>query len=93
MGQDRGSDVLDRLGLQKGGYILLSAHREENIDDEGELAALFGAVNALARDTTCPILYSMHPRSRKRIEERGFELHPLVRAHEPMSFTTTTTCR
>ena len=82
-----GSDVLDRLDLQKGGYLLLSAHREENIDDEGNFKALMEAVNALARRYELPVLYSMHPRSRKRIEERGFSFHPLVRAHKPLSFT------
>ena len=82
-----GSDVLDRLDLRKGGYILLSAHREENIDDEGNFKALMEAVNALARRYELPVLYSMHPRSRKRIEERGFSFHPLVRAHKPLSFT------
>ncbi|OUO95825.1 UDP-N-acetylglucosamine 2-epimerase (non-hydrolyzing) [Gordonibacter sp. An232A] len=82
-----GSDVLDRLDLRKGGYLLLSAHREENIDDEGNFKALMEAVNALARRYGLPVLYSMHPRSRKRIEERGFSFHPLVRAHKPLSFT------
>ena len=82
-----GSDVLDRLDLQKGGYLLLSAHCEENIDDEGNFKALMEAVNALARRYELPVLYSMHPRSRKRIEERGFSFHPLVRAHKPLSFT------
>lgn len=82
-----GSDVLDRLDLQKGGYLLLSAHREENIDDESNFKALMEAVNALARRYELPVLYSMHPRSRKRIEERGFSFHPLVRAHKPLSFT------
>lgn len=82
-----GSDVLDRLDLRKGGYLLLSAHREENIDDEGNFKALMEAVNALARRYELPVLYSMHPRSRKRIEERGFSFHPLVRAHKPLSFT------
>lgn len=82
-----GSDVLDRLDLQKGGYLLLSAHREENIDDEGNFKALMEAVNALACRYELPVLYSMHPRSRKRIEERGFSFHPLVRAHKPLSFT------
>ena len=82
-----GSDVLDRLDLQKGGYLLLSAHREENIDDEGNFKALMEAVNALACRYELPVLYSMHPRSRKRIEERGFSFHPLVCAHKPLSFT------
>ena len=86
-GRIEGSDALDRLGLESGGYFLLSAHREENVDDERSFAVLFGAVNALAEGYGLPILYSMHPRSKKRIEEHGFELHPLVRPHAPLSFT------
>ena len=80
------SDVLDREGLEPGGYFLLSAHREENIDTEANFRSLFGAVNALAEQYGKPILYSCHPRSRKRLEATGFELHPLVRMHEPMGF-------
>lgn len=80
------SDVLDRLGLEKNGYILLSAHREENIDDECNFAEMVGAVNALAEEHGRPVLYSMHPRSRRFIEERGVEFHPLVRAHKPFGF-------
>ena len=80
------SDVLRREGLEERGYFLLSAHREENIDTEANFASLFNAINALAEEYGKPILYSCHPRSRKRLEETGFELHPLVRTHEPMGF-------
>ena len=80
------SDVLEREGLEPGGYFLLSAHREENIDTEANFRSLFGAVNALAEEYGKPILYSCHPRSRKRLEATGFRLHPLVRTHEPMGF-------
>ena len=80
------SDVLEREGLEPKGYFLLSAHREENVDDGRSLRSLFGAVNALAEEHGKPILYSCHPRSRKRLEEAGLELHPLVRTHEPMGF-------
>lgn len=80
------SDVLDRERLESGGYFLLSAHREENIDTEANFASLFGAINALAEEYGRPILYSCHPRSRKRLEASGFQLHPLVRTHEPMGF-------
>lgn len=80
------SGILDELGLEPGGYFLLSAHREENIDTEANFRSLFGAINALAEEYDKPILYSCHPRSRKRLEASGFELHPLVRMHEPMGF-------
>ena len=80
------SDILDREGLESGGYFLLSAHREENIDTERNFESLFSAINALAEEYGKPILYSCHPRSRKRLEASGFELHPLVRTHEPMGF-------
>lgn len=80
------SDVLEREDLEPGGYFLLSAHREENIDDETSFKSLFSAVNALAEEYGRPVLYSCHPRSRKRLEASGFELHPLVRMHEPMGF-------
>lgn len=80
------SGVLDREGLDAGGYFLLSAHREENVDDERCLRTLFSAINALAERYDKPILYSCHPRSRKRLEEAGLRLHPLVRMHEPMGF-------
>lgn len=82
-----GSDVLDRLGLQPRGYILLSAHREENIDDERNFDDLMSSVNALAEKYQKPILYSMHPRSKKYIEQRGFVFDSLVRMHKPLSFT------
>lgn len=81
------SQALDELGLEPGGYILLSAHREENIDDERNFFALMNAVNAMARKYQKPVLYSMHPRSRRLIEQRHFEFDPLVRTHRPMSFT------
>lgn len=80
------SDVHDRLGLEPGGYILLSAHREENIDTRANFESLFNAINKLAEIYQMPILYSCHPRSRKRLESTGFKLHPLVRMHEPMGF-------
>ena len=80
------SDIHARLGLEPRGYMLLSAHREENIDTEANYLSLFGAINRLAEEYQMPIQYSCHPRSRKRLEETGFELHPLVRMHEPMGF-------
>lgn len=80
------SDVLEREGLEQGGYFLLSAHREENIDTEANFLSLFGAINALAEEYGKPILFSCHPRSRRRLEETGFSLHPFVRTHEPMGF-------
>lgn len=80
------SDIHERLGLEKGRYILLSAHREENIDTEANFESLFSAVNAMAGRYGVPVLYSCHPRSRKRLEESGFELHSLVRTHEPLGF-------
>ena len=80
------SDVLEREGLEPGGYFLLSAHREENIDEEASFRSLFSAVNALAEEYAKPVLYSCHPRSRKKLESTGFALHPLVRTHEPMGF-------
>ena len=82
----KGSDVLERLGLEAGKYILLSAHREENIDTEKNFLSLFSAVNALAEEYGMPILYSCHPRSRKRLEQSGFALNPLVKCHEPLGF-------
>lgn len=82
----KASDVLHRLGLQANGYILLSAHREENIDTEKNFLSLMGAVNAMAETYGLPILYSCHPRARKFIESRGFVFHPLVRQHEPLGF-------
>ena len=80
------SDILSRLGLKKKGYILLSAHREENIDTEKNFRSLFNAINAIAAKYDLPILYSCHPRSRKRLEESGFELDKRVVRHEPLGF-------
>ena len=80
------SDVHKRLGLEKGRYILLSAHREENIDTEKNFLSLFTAINALAEKYDMPVLYSCHPRSRKRLEQSGFSLDPRVRVHEPLGF-------
>lgn len=80
------SDVLDRLGLEPNKYILLSAHREENIDTDNNFESLFNAINALAEKYDMPILYSCHPRSRKKLEASGFELDPRVRVNEPLGF-------
>lgn len=80
------SRALERLGLDSGCYILLSAHREENIDNERNFEQLVGAINALAETYGKPVLYSVHPRSRKFIESRGTKFHPLVRAHKPFGF-------
>ena len=80
------SDIHARLGLEKGKYILLSAHREENIDTEKNFTSLFTAVNAMAEKYDLPILYSCHPRSRKRLDESGFQLDKRVIQHEPMGF-------
>lgn len=80
------SDVHARLGLEKGKYILLSAHREENIDTEKNFLSLFNAINAMAQKYDIPILYSCHPRSRKRLEASGFKLDPRVIQHEPLGF-------
>ena len=80
------SDIHERLGLTKGKYILLSAHREENIDTEANFNSLFNAINALAEKYDMPILYSCHPRSRKKLEESGFVLDPRVIRHEPLGF-------
>ena len=84
--QIEASDIHARLGLEKGKYILLSAHREENIDTEQNFLSLFGAINALAEKYDMPILYSCHPRSRKRLEQSGFELDKRVIRHEPLGF-------
>jgi len=84
--QIESSDVHARLGLEKGKYILLSAHREENIDTEKNFMSLFTAVNALAEKYNMPILYSCHPRSRKRLESSGFKLDSRVIRHEPLGF-------
>lgn len=80
------SDVHARLGLEKGKYILLSAHREENIDTEKNFKSLFNAINAMAEKYDMPILYSCHPRSRKRLEQSGFKLDGRVIQHEPLGF-------
>ena len=80
------SDVLDRLGLERGRYILLSAHREENMDTEANFLSLMQAVNAMAETYDLPVLYSCHPRSRKLIAQRGFRLDPRVIQHKPMGF-------
>ena len=80
------SDIHARLGLEKGKYILLSAHREENIDTEKNFTSLFTAVNKMAEKYDMPILYSCHPRSRKRLESSGFKLDKRVIAHEPLGF-------
>ena len=82
----RASDIHRRLGLEKGGYILLSAHREENIDTEKNFVSLFTAINKMAEKYDMPILYSCHPRSRKRLENSGFRLDKRVIAHEPLGF-------
>lgn len=80
------SDIHHRLGLEKGKYILLSAHREENIDTEENFLSLFNAINAIAERYDMPILYSCHPRSRNRIEKSGFQLDKRVIRHEPLGF-------
>ncbi|MBO5060354.1 MAG: UDP-N-acetylglucosamine 2-epimerase (non-hydrolyzing) [Clostridia bacterium] len=84
--QIKSSDVLERLGLEKGKYILLSAHREENIDTEANFFNLMNAVNAMAETYDMPILYSCHPRSKKFIEERGFKFDKRVIQHQPLGF-------
>ena len=80
------SDILTRLGLEKKRYILLSAHREENIDTEKNFLSLFGAINRIAEKYDMPILYSCHPRSKKRLEASGFELDKRVIRHDPLGF-------
>ncbi len=80
------SDILNRLGIEKGKYILLSAHREENIDSEKNFISLFGAINAVADEYNMPILYSCHPRSRKRLGQTSFQLDKRVICHEPLGF-------
>ncbi len=84
--QIKASDVLEGLGLEKGKYILLSAHREENIDSEQNFFSLMNAVNAMAEKYNMPILYSCHPRSKKYIEQRGFEFDKRVIRHQPLGF-------
>ena len=80
------SDIHQRLGLEKGKYILLSAHREENIDTEKNFTSLFSAINAMAEKYDMPILYSCHPRSRNRLAASGFQLDPRVIQHDPLGF-------
>lgn len=80
------SDIHQKLGLEKGKYILLSAHREENIDTEKNFISLFTAINALAEKYNMPILYSCHPRSKNKLEKSGFKLDPRVRVNEPLGF-------
>ncbi len=80
------SDIHSRLGLEKGKYILLSAHREENIDTEKNFLSLFNAINKIAEKYDMPILYSCHPRSKKRLQESGFQLDKRVVQHEPLGF-------
>lgn len=82
----KASEILKKLNLEKGKYILLSAHREENIDTEKNFLSLFNAINAMAEKYNMPILYSCHPRSRKRLEQSGFKLDNRVIAHEPLGF-------
>ncbi len=84
--QIQASDIHSRLGLEKGRYILLSAHREENIDTEKNFTSLFTAINVMAETYDMPILYACHPRSRKRLEQTGFPLDRRVISHEPLGF-------
>ncbi len=84
--QIKASDIHSKLGLEKGKYILLSAHREENIDTEKNFLSLFTAINKIAEKYDMPILYSCHPRSKKRLEESGFKLDKRVIQHEPLGF-------
>ena len=80
------SPVLEELGLEEGKYILVSAHREENIDNEKNFLSLMNALNSIAENYQLPIVYSTHPRSWKKIEERGFEFHPLIKQLKPFGF-------
>ena len=82
----KSSDILEKLHLEKGKYILLSAHREENIDTEKNFLSLFSAINKIAEQYDMPILYSCHPRSKKRLESSGFKLDSRVIQHEPLGF-------
>ena len=84
--QIEASDVLDRLGLEARKYFLLSAHREENIDNEENFLSLMNAINGIAERYQLPVIYSTHPRSRKFIEQRGFQFHPLVRSLKPFGY-------
>lgn len=86
MAEIENSDVLDRLGLEKGKYILVSAHREENIDLEENFLSLMNAINHMAEVYQIPVIYSTHPRSMKFIRQRDFEFHPLVRSLTPFGF-------
>ena len=86
LSQIEASDIHARLGLEKGKYILLSAHREENIDTEKNFTSLFTAINKMAEKYDLPILYSCHPRSKKRLKASGFELDKRVIQHEPLGF-------
>lgn len=81
------SSVLKQLGLQEKGYIVLSAHREENIDHEGHFESLMSAVNVMADTYQVPVVYSLHPRSARFVKEREFKFHPLVKAMPPFNFT------
>lgn len=83
----KNSDVLARVGLEKGKYILLSAHREENLDSEKNFYSLFNAINALARKYNVPVLYSCHPRSKKKLDATGFVLDPRVKVSVPLNFS------
>ncbi|MBQ4313335.1 MAG: UDP-N-acetylglucosamine 2-epimerase, partial [Clostridia bacterium] len=83
----KSSTILDTLGLERGRYILLSAHREENIDNEANFFALMNSVNAMAEKYDMPVIYSTHPRSAKFIEQRGFEFHENVRSLKPFGFS------
>lgn len=80
------SDVLDRLGLTPKGYLILSAHREENIDNEAHFISLMTSINHIAQTYQMPVIYSTHPRSRNIIEKRGFQFHPLVQSMQPFGF-------
>ena len=86
LSQIEASNIHTRLGLEKGRYILLSAHREENIDDERNFVSLFTAINKMAEKYDMPVLYSCHPRSRKMLERRAFKLDSRVRQNEPLGF-------
>jgi len=83
----KSSDILKRLGLEKGKYILLSAHREENLDSEKNFTSLFNAINALAKKYDVPVLYSCHPRSKKKLVETGFVLDERVKVNVPLNFS------
>lgn len=76
----------EKLGLKEGEYIILSAHREENIDIDSNLDELVGSINAIAEEYQVPVIYSLHPRSRKKLEARGIKLHPLVKEMKPFGF-------